>query len=487
MSSNIRDLEPQQVFAYFADLCAIPRISGHESAVGDYLMDFAAKHGLKAVRDEVGNVIIDKPASQGREDRPLVILQGHQDMVPAVRDDVKHDFLKDPIRPVIRDGKIFADGTTLGADDGLGVSLALALLADDKLEHGPLRAVFTVEEETTMKGAAHLDAKYLQGQYLINLDSDEDGYIFIASAGSQNLNISYFADERENMGDDVTGLNLELIGLSGGHSGSDIHLGRANGIMVLAKMLSAMADRFDFFYVDEIHGGTVRNAIPNQAGCTIAVPNEDFEDFKQELLIEFAKYRLLFEDTDPNMRLELKDAEVEDAFSFEDTINLISFICALPDGPERFFPKAPDVVETSCNVSVVETDKDADKIELTLLARSLSAFSLDNMASKVDSLCFLCDKTDLQVPRREEPWQSTSDNDLIRALSRNYEAVTGRKMQVTALHAGLETAAFAEKNPELQLASLGPTVSHPHSFAESCDIEAVHTAWVMLRQTLAEL
>lgn len=485
MSDNIRDLYPREVFSYFADLCAIPRISGHEQAAGDYLLKFAADHQLKADRDSVGNVIIEKPASAGREQHPLVILQAHQDMVPAAAPGVEHDFLKDPIVPVVRAGRIFGSGTSLGADDGIGIALALALLADDSLEHGPLRAVFTVAEETTMLGAQQLDPKHLDGAYLMNLDSEDDGYIFIASAGSQDIHVSYNTTSRRPLPEGCTGLRLRLTGLSGGHSGTDIHLGRANAIVLLASLLSALTDRCDYFYLSSLTGGTVRNAVPNQAEFTLALPQKDLEDFKQDLLIEFAKYQLLYEDTDRNMSLELHEAAPADVLSFEESCEILSLITSLPNGPERFFPKAPEVVETSCNLGVIATA--GDEVKITLLARSLSEFALENIVQKIQNLCLLIDKTDLTAPRGERPWQSSADNDLIRALCRNYHKVTGREMQVTALHAGLETAAFAEKNPGLQLASLGPTVTHPHSFSESCDIEAVKTAYHMLRQTLAEL
>ncbi len=488
MIEDLKTLEPAAVFSYFADICSIPHISGHEEKIGEYLLNFAAQHGLKAVRDQAGNVIIDKPASAGREQHPRVILQGHQDMVPAKRPDSQHDFLKDPICPVIHEGRIMADGTSLGADDGIGLSIAMALLADDKLEHGPLRAIFTVEEETSMKGACELDAQYLDADYLINIDSEEDGYIFIASAGSQDMEVSYVAPELEHCQDqatDLSALTLRLIDLSGGHSGTDIHLDRANAIKLLTTLLLAQSAEFDF-NLTEIKGGTVRNAIPNQAELTLCLKAADAEAFKQSLLLEFEKFRLLYQDTDPHMRLEIHQATLPaQMFSFADTIECLSLIENLPHGAERFFAKDRNVVETSCNLGLISTQ--GEHITMGLLARSLNDFALDLITDKTASLCYLSDKTEFAAPHREPCWQSESDNELIRALCRNYKKVSGREMLVTALHAGLETAEFAAKNPRLQVASLGPTVRHPHSAVEYCDIKAINTAYEMLRRTLAEL
>ncbi len=487
MIDDIKQLDPQAVFTYFADICAIPHISGHEAAIGAYLMQFAAQHQLPAVQDEVGNVIIEKAATPGREGHPCVILQSHQDMVPAKRPDSTHNFLTDPIRPLIRGGSLYADGTSLGADDGIGMALSLALLADDTLEHGPLRAIFTVAEETSMIGAATLDAKYLQAKYLLNLDSEEDGYIFIASAGSQDLQISFSGDNKQSpdaANEPLVGLKLHLTALAGGHSGTDIHLGRANAINLMAALLLSQSSDFDF-YLQSVDGGTVRNAIPNQATYYVVLPQADLEDFKQALLIAFARFKLLYQDTDPHMRLELTQQQAGAYFSFGDTIECLSLINNLPSGPVRPFAEDKSVVETSCNLGLISTQDNVISIEL--LARSLNDFALDLISDKVASLCYLSDKTELASPHREGCWQSPADTPLINALKRHYAAETGRSMQVTALHAGLETAAFAAKNPQLQLASLGPTVKHPHSADEHCDIAAVQTAYAMLRRTLAEL
>ena len=483
-ADDLRTLKPQQVFAYFADLCAIPRISGHEQAVGAYLMDFARKEGLEARQDAAGSVIIDKPASPVREHSPRVILQGHQDMVPAKRPESTHDFLTDPIIPVIKDGRIYADGTSLGADNGIGIAMALAVLSDKTLEHGPLRAIFTVQEETTMAGAENIDPKELDADYLINIDSEEDGYAYIMSAGSMDMEVSFKAEQVESPDADSAAVELRLVGLAGGHSGTDIHLGRANAIVMLATMLLSQSTEFDF-YLQQAQGGTVRNAIPNNAAFTVAAAKDDLHDFKQALLIEFEKFRRLYQDTDPKMRLEIREAAPAARFSFTDTLELLTLIEQLPHGPVRRFPLDPKIVETSCNLGLIKAEN--GEAVISLMARSLHEFSLDLMADKAASLCFLSDKTDFSSPRREGCWESSADNALINNLRNSYEAVTGRKMQITALHAGLETAAFAAKNPKLQLVSFGPTVDHPHSYAENCDIAAVEAAWETLRRTLAAL
>ena len=487
MINDIKQLEPQAVFSYFAQICAIPHISGHEEAMGQYLMRFAATHNLPATQDEAGNVIIEKKATAGREDHPLVILQGHQDMVPAKRPDSTHNFLTDPICPVVRGHLIYADGTSLGADDGIGMAMILALLADDTLQHGPLRAIFTTAEETSMKGACNLSAASLQGKYLLNLDSEEDGYLFIASAGSQDLQVIFTADPLsapQEISNNLVSLKLHLTALSGGHSGTDIHLGRANAITLMTSLLLSQSAEFDF-YLESAHGGTVRNAIANQATFCLAVAQDELEAFKQALLIEFARFKLLYQDTDPHMRLEMVQAEPTALFSFADTIECLSLIENLPCGPVRPFSEDKSVVETSCNVGIIATQDNV--ITISLMARSLNDFALDLISDKVASLCYLSDKTEVESPHREGCWQSPANTPLIATLKKHYHAVTGREMKVTALHAGLETAAFVAKNPNLQLVSLGPTVNHPHSADEHCDILAVQTCYETLRRTLAEI
>lgn len=484
MLQNISSLEPSRVFAHFLKICSIPHPSGHLDGMADYLLSFAAEHKLQAVKDECGNVIIDKPATAGKEHSPLVILQAHQDMVPVAVHGKKHDFKTDPITPVIKaDGFMYADGTTLGADDGIGMAYALSVLEDPTLSHGPLRAIFTVDEETSMKGAAGLDPKYLQGTYLINLDSEDTGFAFVAAAGSQDVVIK-FAGSREKH-EDLKAVRLDLQGLTGGHSGTDIHIGRASAIRVMAGMLAELTEETDFLYLQNLKSGFVRNAIASSASFEVAVPAEDMADFKQACLLCFEKFRELYRDTDPNMQLKLTECEAGEVFSFEYSMELIALLLNVPHGEVRRFQKDPSIVETSSNLGLVSTE--GDTVTIVLLLRSLNSFALDELTRRVEFLCFLNDKCDLSAPHCEPCWESPSDNELIARLKDNYHAVTGSELKISAIHAGLETATFSQKNPQLQLVSIGPTVQHPHSPSERVSIEGVGVMYETLRRTLGQL
>ena len=483
--TDILNLEPKAVWSHFADFCNIPHPSGHEQKIARYLCDFAAKNNLECSIEECGNVIIKKKASQGCENRACVILQAHIDMVPVAAKGVKHDFLKDPIVPVIKsDGFVHASGTTLGADDGIGACTILALLEDNSLALGDLIAIFTIEEETTMKGALSLNPQILQkGDYLINLDSEEDDYLIVSCAGSSDINLTYNAQKIDV--EDTKSFTVTLNGLEGGHSGADIHLGRANAAEVISALLLNVSENVCDLFLADFNAGHVRNSIPSEAQVTVAVPTVQSADFTTALNKSFAVYKDLYKNTDPNMTLQIEDSNSCKVFGFTDTQVFLSLIRTLPLGVSRYWDVDPTIVETSVNLGLVKSNDNS--LSLCLMPRSLKESGLDDITDKISAYCNVVDNLEMEIANRHPCWESPSDNALIQKLKRHYKDITGRDMIVTAIHAGLECAMFAPKNPHLQLVSIGATIKNPHSPFERVAIEGTKNVYETVKRTLSEL
>lgn len=496
---EIKDLAPQAVFSHFQNICAIPHPSGYERGIAKYIISFAGEHGLEFELEDQGNVIVKKKATLGRENSPGIILQAHMDMVPVARSGYEHDFTTQAIKARVftqedkeADPKVLeacdgpyisAGNTTLGADDGLGIALILALLGDDELSHGPITAIFTVEEESTMKGAQTLDPDYLQGDYLLNLDSEEIDTLFVGCAGSINANITFTPELVKVV--DCTPIVLNLTGLTGGHSGSEIHLNRGNAIDIMCGILAEVSDTNDFF-IQKFQGGEIRNSIPSSAYVELAVPSNTFDEFKAAATAAMLRYQELYADSDPDMHLILGTCPLQaTALSYTSSQNLISFLRALPNGVIRMSHEYENVVETSCNLSFVRTKPDG--IAIALLARSLKDHGLDDVIDKLDCICSLLDNVDVGFTGRSFGWTSPKNNRLIELLTRQYKEQANLEVGVTSIHAGLETGYFAKANPALQMVSLGPTVRNAHSPDEFCSVEHTKLVYNVLRATLAEL
>ena len=496
---ELKELAPQAVFTHFQNLCNIPHPSGHERGIAKYIINFAQQNGLECELEECGNVIVQKKATAGKENSPVVIMQAHIDMVPVARDGFEHDFTKDPIEPRVMtadsqgvnpkllevfDGPyICANNTTLGADDGLGVSLILALLEDKELSHGPIRAIFTVEEESSMKGAMEIDPDYLKGDYLLNLDSEDHGELFVGCAGSINANVTFIPELVKVV--DCTPMVLNLTGLTGGHSGSDIHLNRGNAIDIMCGILAEVADSNDFF-IQNFHGGEIRNSIPSSAYVELAVPTNTISELKDAARAAMVRYQDLYNDTDPNMHLILGTCPLKStALSYTSSQNLIALLRALPNGVIRMSSEYQGVVETSCNLSTVRTKNDA--IVIGLLPRSLKDHGLDDVIDKIDCICSLLDNVEVGFSGRSFGWTSPTSNRLIDILKAEYQKQCHLEVKITSIHAGLETGYFAKANPKLQMISLGPTVRSPHSPDECCSIKHTEQIYGILKATLSQL
>lgn len=484
MSSNqdLRALEPKALFNHFANMLEIPHPSGKEEGIAAYLLKFAADHGFECRKNDVGDVIMKIPATKGREHSPRVILQGHMDMVPVAAEGVAHDFTSDPIKAHIEDGWIKTQGTTLGADDALGECTALALIEDPELSHGPITAIFTVEEETTMKGAINITAEDLEGEYLINLDSEENGYITVSCAGSCNVDMT-FPVERVQAPDTVS-FKVKIKDCAGGHSGTDIHKNHANAIQCLASLLRAAAAHSEIF-ISDINAGQVRNAIPSEAEAVVAIPMMHVEEFKQDVKRAFAAVKDLYQDTDPAASLELTEVKTDNAvLCLEDSEILLNLINAIPVGPERMWPTNLEIVETSCNFGLIHSFE--DRIELGCMPRSLCEIGLDHIIGRLESVAEMAG-CEVALSCRHPCWSSPSQNRLIDVMQESYRKVAGKDFIVTAIHAGLECAQFARIQPKLQLISVGSTILSPHSPKERAEIAGAAELFRVLRLTLEQL
>lgn len=482
MSSLIKDLEPKKVFEIFDEILKIPRPSGNEKNIASFIVNYANNIGCSANTDENGNVIIDVPATKGKENCSLVILQGHMDMVCVQTDSGTHDFLKDPINAYIDGDFIRAKGTTLGADNGIAIAMVLALLQDKNVEHGPLRAIFTVEEETTMKGATTLSEDALKGDYLINLDSEDNGYLFVSCAGSMDVSIKYAVERIKT--ENTKALRIELSDLSGGHSGADIHKGHANAIKVLSCVLDNLSDDYDIFLKD-IQGGLFRNSIPTKAHVEIEVSNDEYDAFVCSLNECIDAQKKLYKNTDPKMNFTVSDAENGMVLGLAQSLDFIHFLRALPDGMTRMSPVYENIVETSVNTGIIKSTNEC--ISISMLPRSLSKIGLDAIIANIRAVCCLTDNADMECSNEHLPWESPSDNKLIRVLDECYHSVTGKNFKITALHAGVECAQFVKKNKKLQLISLGPTILNPHSVMERMDIKGVLEIYSTVTSALKKL
>lgn len=481
--NNIAELEPKEVWSNFAKICNIPHPSGYEEGVIEFLEDFAKNNGLSCYKEPCGNIILEREAAKGFEKAPVVILQAHVDMVPVAGATKIHDFLKDKIETIIHEdiGYVTANDTTLGADDGIGASIALALISDKSLICGKLRAIFTVEEETTMKGANNLDAKWLDANYLINLDSEETDFLYVSCAGSADINITKEL-AFTSVDDTYTGLSVRICELSGGHSGADIHLGHANAITLLAEILNYANLKYDLMF-ESATAGQVRNSIPNSACFKLVCKKELREELIQTLNDGFNLfYKDIYTKTDPNALIVIEDCEIKKGASLQGVLSLIN---AIPVGPFRMSDIDRSVVETSNNLGLLSTED--NKLHLKLMARSLKDTGLKSICNRIESICKAIPTVKAEVANFHPCWSSPDSNDLIALTKQNFKELCGRDMKVTAIHAGLECAMFSQKNKDLQLMSIGPTVEFAHTAKERVHIESVALIYKTLSKTIAML
>ncbi len=483
MAKEILDLKPKNVWKHFYELTQIPRPTGHTKAVEKYIVDFGKSLQLDVKQDKVGNVLITKPASNGMEDAPTVVLQAHLDMVPQKNSDVEHNFLKDPIEAYIDGDKVKARSTTLGADNGIGVAAILACLEDNSLIHGKLEALFTIDEEEGMDGAFGLEPGFLSGSILLNLDTEEEGELCIGCAGGIDENISWqFKEEQVPEGD--VAMKISLTGLRGGHSGGEIHLGRANANKLIFRLLKEAVKSVEA-RLSSIKGGSLRNAIPREAFAIVTIPADNVEDLEQ-LVEDYATiYEQEYFDIEPNIKLTVESTALPKTLIPEEIQdNLINAIEAAPNGVLGMLHQYPTIVETSTNLASVESS--SQKIEVKFLTRSSSETKKQALDSSIQSLFSLAGAK-VESSGDYPGWEPKSSSHIQQVMKDIYKSKYGKEPIVQVVHAGLECGIILDSTPGLDIVSFGPTIVNPHSPDEYVQIDTVERFYDYLIAVLQNL
>ena len=468
------NLQPKMLFEYFAQICEIPHGSKNEERISQFLQDFGKSLGLETIADAAGNVLIKKPATPGYENRKTIILQGHMDMVCDKRSDVEHDFKTDPIKTYVDGEWLKAQGTTLGADNGIGVAASMAVLADNTIKHGPINCLFTVDEETGLTGAEALDSEMLQGDILLNLDSEDEGEIFIGCAGGV-CNYAEFKYFWNIISGDLFFMKAEISNLTGGHSGDDINKGRANANKLLNRFLCRIADKYEFYLCD-IDGGSLHNAIPREASAVFAVQSADKESVRVDFNVFAAEVQEEFAATDPNMRFVLQSTDpMHRAFDKDTTQGLLKSVHAVFNGVFAMSQDVPGLVETSSNLASVRNNGE-NLIKITTSQRSSIISARDNVSDSVRAAFELGGAT--VVTKGHYPgWKPNVNSEILKVACDEYKRLFGEEAKIKAIHAGLECGLFLEKAPHLDMISFGPTMRGVHSPDEKLNILSTERFW----------
>ncbi|MDE5701019.1 MAG: aminoacyl-histidine dipeptidase [Bacteroides sp.] len=480
--STILQLAPQNVWKHFYSLTRIPRPSGHMEKITEFLVDFGKGLGLESFVDEIGNVIIRKAATPGMENRKGVILQAHMDMVPQKNNDTVHDFTKDPIETYVDGDWLKAKGTTLGADNGLGVAAIMAVLEDDNLKHGPLEALITKDEETGMYGAFGLKPGTLNGKILLNLDSEDEGELYIGCAGGLDVTATLeYQQEAVSVG--LVARKITLKGLRGGHSGLEINQGRGNANKLLARVVHDILIEFDS-QLASFEGGNMRNAIPREAHAVLVFNPEDTEGLEDYIKEYEAQINVEYATIESDVTLTIEPVEVPShVVPVEIQDNLINVLMACQDGVMRMIPTVPDTVETSSNLAIVIIGE--GKAEVRILARSSCDTMKDFLADSLTA-CFAMAGMKVELSGNYSGWQPNVDSPILHAMRLSYQQQFGVEPAVKVIHAGLECGIIGANCPGLDMISFGPTLRSPHSPDERAFIPSVSKFYNFLTATLEQ-
>ena len=475
------NLEPKAVFDFFDAICQIPHGSKHEEQISAYLQEFGKQLGYETISDKAGNVLIKKPAYPGYEDCKTIILQGHMDMVCDKRIDVEHDFSKDPIKTFVDGEWLKAEGTTLGADNGIGVAASMAVLADKELRHGPVNCLFTVDEETGLTGAEALDPAMLDGDILINLDSEDEGEVFIGCAGG----VCTYADYKfmwAPIAGDLFFFKVEISNLTGGHSGDDINKGRANANKLLNRFLCKVAEKYEFYLCD-IDGGSLHNAIPRDASAVFAVQSEDKESVRIDFNLFAADVQEEYAATEPTAKFLLQSTDpCSKAIDKKVTYNLLKSLHAVFNGVFAMSQDIPGLVETSSNLASVKKSSE-NMITITTSQRSAIVSARENVATTVAS-AFELGGASVKHSGGYPGWKPNPRSEILKIAGDVYRDLFGKEIKIKAIHAGLECGIFLEKAPHLDTISFGPTMRGVHSPDEKLNIPSVGKFWKHLTALL---
>jgi dipeptidase D len=484
--STLSQLKPASLWQLFEKICSIPHPSKHEQKISLWIQSWANELGLSVKEDAVGNLFIKKPATQGMEDRQGIILQAHMDMVPQKNNDTEHNFQTDPIRPYIisaSDGDwVTADGTTLGADNGVGLASALAILASNDIPHGPIEVLVTIDEEAGMSGAFGLEAGWLDGDILINTDSEQEGEVYMGCAGGIDGSAT-FELTFEDVPNNYQAFHLSISGLKGGHSGVDIHTGRANANKLLVRFLLDASTQFDI-RLTELNGGSLRNAIPREANASFVIPKSQIGLLKTALTLYLStiKANLSATETDIDMLL-ISPEDFEQCWSNLTQSNILRALNACPNGVIRMSDDIEGIVESSLNLGVMHTR--GKKLNALVLIRSLHDDGRLETQRTVQSVFELAG-ADIQFSGAYPGWKPDTDSAIMKSVRETYKELFGKVPAVMVIHAGLECGLFKTAYPHWDMVSIGPTIKFPHSPDEKIKIDTVAQYWQLLTAVLAK-
>ncbi|OTQ28700.1 cytosol nonspecific dipeptidase [Gilliamella apicola] len=472
-------LKPKFIWQIFNDICKIPHPSHHEQMITKYIVDFANTHHIPCELDKVGNILLTKPATKGMENCPSIALQAHMDMVPQKNEETVHNFTTDPIQPYVDGEWVKAKGTTLGADNGIGLASALAVLIDPTIEHGPIEVLVTTSEETGMHGAFGLQSNWLKSHYLINTDSEDEGEIFTGCAGGVDFTSTFAVAYAVIPEKHDCYISVSLKGLKGGHSGCDIHLGRGNAIKLMARFLAEYAQDISFRLAD-IKGGSLRNAIPREAFAEMTLSKQDLPQL--ESIVKHYQTTLDNElgHVEPSIQITLSEVtsdKVKRVLTIEHQNKIINYLHSAPNGVVRMSDQLHGVVETSLNLGIVNILE--NQLNTHYLIRSQVDSAKDAVVSTLISLSQLTN-ANYEISGGYSGWEPNLNSSLLQLAKDKYYEIFSQKAKIMVIHAGLECGLFKQTYPNMDMISIGPTIVSPHSPDEKVNIQSVIRYWELL-------
>lgn len=496
MNTQIENLNPGSIWKYFAEIMQIPRPSGKEEKIIQYLKNFGESLKLETKVDEAGNVLIRKPATAGNENKPSIVLQSHIDMVCEKNSGTVHDFEKDPIKAEIENGWLISKETTLGADNGIGVAMQMAVLADKSLLHGPVECLFTVDEETGLKGAFSLQPDFLQSRLLINLDSEEDGEFTIGCAGGGDT-VARFKYTKEAVPAGYQPIQINISDLQGGHSGEDINKGRGNAVKILTRILWNISRKFEV-RISYIKSGNLRNALAREGKCVCVIPENYINDFKVYFNELAAAIKSEYQTNEPELKITFSMAEKpQSLIDIKTQTNLLNALYVCPHGVLTMSPDIPGLVQTSTNLASIKMKGNAkdeaedkeiaglsdDEIKIATSQRSAIESAKQDMVDMVEC-AFLCEGVEVSHASGYPGWKPNLNSKILEISKKSYHHLFGKDPIIKAIHAGLECGLIGEKYPGMDMISFGPTLMGVHAPGEKIEIDTVQKCWDLLVDVL---
>jgi dipeptidase D len=479
----VSDFEPKALWGHFDEILKIPRGSKEEDQIREFVVQVSQRAGLENQVDPIGNVVVKKPATPGKENAPATMLQAHLDMVNEKNSDVEFDFSKDALKPVMDGEYLTAEGTTLGADNGIGLAAMLAIMEATDLVHGPLEFLFTMDEETGLTGAGNLDQALLSAKQLLNLDTEEEGSLTVGCAGGADTDLKLTLETLP-APSKATAHRVKLFGLNGGHSGIDINLQRGNAVQLLARMIHAISHGTPG-YISEIQGGDKHNAIPREAWATVVIPEDQSGEFLVQMGERFDGVKAEYSVTEPGMEMKIEEVPLpSQVWSTDATWRALRFLVALPHGVVAMSNDIPGLVETSTNLAAVKSE--GRELRVLMSSRSSVPSALGWIRRKIRAIGFL--SNGVVIEHDGYPgWMPNLDSKLLKVMQGVHTRVMGYDAHVEAVHAGLECGIIGEMVPGMDMISFGPQIEYPHSPAERVKVDTVGRFYDLLTETLKEL